>query len=221
MRRILAYLMLLMPPRLRRMVGNRVLGWDVHPTAYLGRSVILVGRVVMGPGSSIGPRNVIRDLRELRLDEGASIATRNHIVGWPLGSDVFRHSPNRDPSLVLGAGAMITVGHDIDCCDRVEIGSHSALAGFRCTVLTHSLDLVRDRFVSMPTVIGHHTAIMSGATLLNGVRVPPRCVVSAGSVVATKLTDELTFYRGNPAEPVRSLPASLGIFHRGESDSGG
>jgi hypothetical protein len=46
-------------------------------------------------------------------------------------------------------------------------------------------------------------------------------VVSAGSVVATKLTDELTFYRGNPAEPVRSLPASLGIFHRGESDSGG
>ena len=29
---------------------------------------------------------------------------------------------------------MITVAHEIDCSDRVEIGDYSGLAGFRCTV---------------------------------------------------------------------------------------
>jgi hypothetical protein len=36
-------------------------------------------------------------------------------------------------------------------------------------------------------------------------------------VVATKLTKELTLYRGNPAEAVRELPPDLGYFRRGES----
>ncbi len=41
-------------------------------------------------------------------------------------------------------------------------------------------------------------------------------MVSANSVVNTPLTDELTFYSGNPAEAVRALPDSLGFFHHGE-----
>jgi hypothetical protein len=34
-------------------------------------------------------------------------------------------------------------------------------------------------------------------------------------VINTKLTSELTFYRGNPAEPVRELPDTLKFFRRG------
>ncbi len=212
--------MVVLPSRVKVYLGRKLLGWDVHPTAYVGRSVILVGHLSMGPGASIGPLNVIKDLEELRLAEGASIATRNWIVGFPrspdAASDVFPHSPNRRPCLVMGKHAMITVAHEIDCSDRVEIGDHSALAGFRCTILTHSLNLVRDRFVTGSVEIGDHAAVMSGCTLLSGTKVPPRAVVSAGSVVNTPLTEELTFYSGNPAEAVRSLPESLAFFHRGE-----
>lgn len=215
MRSALAYLMILLPASLRRLVGVRLLGWDIHPTAIIGRSVILVDHLAMGPGAGIGPRNVIRGVRELRMGAGASIASRNTIAGWPLGSDVFPHSPRRDPSLVLGDHAMITVGHEIDLSDRVEIGAHSAVAGFRSQILTHSLNLVRDRQETSPVEIGAHTAIMSGCILLSGTRVPARCIVSAGSVVNTKLTKELTFYRGNPAEAVRELPERLQYFHRG------
>jgi acetyltransferase-like isoleucine patch superfamily enzyme len=53
---------------------------------------------------------------------------------------------------------------------------------------------------------------MSGCILLSGTRVPARSVVSAGSVVTTKLTKEQTFYRGNPAEAVRALPDNLAYF---------
>jgi acetyltransferase-like isoleucine patch superfamily enzyme len=51
---------------------------------------------------------------------------------------------------------------------------------------------------------------------LAGTRIPARSVVAAGSVVTTKLTEEQTFYRGNPAEAVRPLPERLKFFQRGE-----
>lgn len=192
-----------------------MLGWDVHPTAYIGRSIIVVDRLYMGPGASIGPRNVIRDLDELRLEEGASIATRNWIVGIPRSVDVFPTSSDRRPSLILGRHAMITDAHEIDCADRVELGDHAAVAGFRSQILTHSLNLVKDRFEAGAVEIGDRSAVMSGCILQSGSRVPPRCIVSAGSVINTKLTKELTFYRGNPAEAVRDLPETLGFFRRG------
>jgi acetyltransferase-like isoleucine patch superfamily enzyme len=210
-----AALMILLPASLRRVVAVRVLGWEIDPTAYIGRSVILVDHVSMGPGATIGPRNVIRALDELRLEEGASIATRNWIVGIPRSVDLFQASPNRRPSLILRRGAMVTDAHEIDCADRVEIGEYSALAGFRSQILTHSLNIVRDRFEAGAVEIGAHTGVMSGCILQSGTRVPSRCIVSAGSVVTTKLTKELTFYRGNPAEPVRSLPETLSFFKRG------
>jgi acetyltransferase-like isoleucine patch superfamily enzyme len=212
----IALLMLVLPQRLKHEIARRVLRWEIDPTAYIGRSVIVVNKLTMGPGASIGPRNVIRTLEELRLEEGASIATRNWIAGWPLGADVFARSPNRNPCLILRRYAMITDAHEIDCSDRVELGEYSALAGFRSQILTHSLNLVKDKFETAPVEIGARSAVMSGCILQSGTRVPARSIVSAGSVINTKLSKELTFYRGNPAQEVRELPDHLQYFHRGE-----
>ena len=99
MRLVLAFCMLVLPSRLKGYLGRRLLGWDIDPTAYIGRSVILVQHLSMGPGASIGPLNVIRDLEELRLAEGASIAARNWITGFP-GS-----TPPPTPSRTRRTGA--------------------------------------------------------------------------------------------------------------------
>src|SRR5919106_1468176 len=115
MRRLLALLMVVLPSALRRRLGRAVFGWDIHPTAYIGPSLILVSKLTMGPGSSIGPLNVLRGLEELRLEEGAKIAERNWVSGFPLGFQAFEHSANRHPALILGRYAEITVGHKIDC----------------------------------------------------------------------------------------------------------
>ncbi len=196
-----------------------MLGWDIDPSAFIGRSIILVKHVTMGPESSIGPFNVIRGLDELKLGTGATIASRNYIQAHPIAREVLaRQNAKHDPSVVLGDWAKITVGHEIDASDRVEIGNWSGLVGYRCQVLTHSLDLVRDIQITGPVKIGEHTAVMSGCILLSGTTIPSRCIVSAGSVVTTKLTKEQTFYRGNPAEAVRELP-DLKIFHRTEDDA--
>jgi acetyltransferase-like isoleucine patch superfamily enzyme len=215
MRRVLAVLMMVLPQSLKRLVGRRLLGWDIHPTARIGRSLVSVRHLSMGAGSVIGAGNVFKQLEELRLGDGASIATRNHVIGFPLGSPVFQKSPHRNPSLVLGRHAQITVGHELDCCDLIELGDYSAIAGFGSAVLTHNLDLVRDRFLAAPVRIGERSAVMSSCTILSGTGVPARSIISAGSVVTTRLVDELTVYRGNPAEPVRTLPDTLAFFRRG------
>jgi acetyltransferase-like isoleucine patch superfamily enzyme len=214
MRRLLALLIVVLPSSLRRRVGRALLGWDVHPTAYIGPSLILVSRLTMGPGSSIGPLNVVRGLEELRLAEGAKIAERNWVSGFPLGFEPFEHSPNRNPALILGRYAEITVGHKIDCSDRVELRDHAVIAGFQTTILTHSLDLIRDRHMTQPVEIGEHSAVMTDCILNSGTRVPAHCIVSAGSVVNTKLTEEYTFYSGNPARAERTLPETMGFFQR-------
>ncbi len=214
--KLIALLMLVLPAALRAEIGRKVLGWDIDPTARIGRSVIMVKHVTMGPESSIGPFNVIRGLDELRLGRGATIASRNYIQAHPIAREVLaRQKQEHDPSLILGEWSKLTVGHEIDVSDRVEIGDWAGLVGYRCQILTHSLDLVRDIQITAPVVIGERSAVMSGCILLSGTTVPSRSIVSAGSVVTTKLTKEQTFYRGNPAEAVRELP-DLRIFHRDE-----
>ncbi|WP_435770483.1 acyltransferase [Nocardioides sp. SYSU DS0651] len=214
MRRALAFLMIFLPQKLKHLVANRVLGWDIHPTAYIGRSLILANKVTMGPGSSIGPFNVFRDIDELRMGEGANISARNWVIGVPPESVLYPDVPDRDPSLVMGRYAMITVGHEIDVADRVQLGDHAVFAGFGSAILTHSLNLVTDKFVTGKVVLGDYAVLMSGCTMQNGTNIPARSIVSAGSVVATKLRAEQTFYRGNPAEPVRELPETLGFYRR-------
>ena len=216
MRRLWVLLIPLLPAKWRRVVGVRVLGWDVHPTAHIGRSVIAARHVSLGPETIIGPFNVFRDLEELRLDRGASIGGRNWIAGHPLRDTVFT-SPTRRSTLVMGQWAKITVGHVIDCTDQVVLGDHAGIIGFRCQVLTHSLDLVRVVQVSSPVELGERSVVMSGCLLLSGTRVPARSIISAGSVVTTKLTKEQVFYRGNPAEAVRDLP-ELRLYARGPEE---
>jgi acetyltransferase-like isoleucine patch superfamily enzyme len=214
MRLAFAYVFAFLPMPLKRLVARWVYGWDIHPTAYIGPSVLTVRHLCMGPGASIGGRNTITNVNHLRMGEGATIGSGNMVKGW--WDHPTQPLSERDPSLVLGDHAQIASYHYIDCVDTLELGPHAAIAGFRSTVLTHSIDLVRDKYVVGPVILGEYAGVMSGCMLLAGTRVPPRSIVAAGSVVDTKLSAELTLYRGNPAVAVRELPERLGYFQRGQ-----
>jgi acetyltransferase-like isoleucine patch superfamily enzyme len=213
MRLAFAYVFAFLPMSLKRLVARWVYGWEIHPTAYIGPSVLTVRHLSMGAGASIGGRNTITNVNRLLMGEGASIGSGNMVKGW--WDHPTQPLSERDPSLVLGDHAQIASYHYIDCVDTLELGPHAAIAGFRSTVLTHSIDLVRDKYVVGPVILGECAAVMSGCMLLAGTRVPPRSIVAAGSVVDTKLSAELTLYRGNPAVAVRELPERLGYFQRG------
>jgi acetyltransferase-like isoleucine patch superfamily enzyme len=212
MRFAFAQIFAFLPMPIKRLVAKWIYKWDIHPTAYIGPSVLTVKTLTMGPGASIGGRNVITNLNELRMGEGASIGSGNMIKGW------WNHPTDtlatRNPAVLMDHHSQIASYHYIDCVDTLDMGPHAVIAGFKSTVLTHSMDIVRDKYVTGPVVLGPYAGVLSGCMLLAGTRVPARSIISAGSVVMTKLTQEYTLYRGNPAEPVRRLPETLGYFKR-------
>ena len=138
-RLVFAYVFAFLPMPLKRLIAQRVYGWDLHPTAYIGPSVLTVRHLSMGPGAKIGARNTITNVDELRMGEGAIIGSGNMVKGW--WDHPTQPLAERSPSLVLGDHAQIASYHYIDCVDTLELGSHAAIAGFRSTVLTHSIDL--------------------------------------------------------------------------------
>lgn len=210
----LAFLLVLLPGRLRHILARRLLGWEVHPTARIGRSVVVADEVYVGPNAAIGSGNVIKGLAELRLDEGAVIGSLNWISGPPLSSGLFPHSPRRHPALLMRGGAAITARHIIDCSDTVTFEKLAILSGIRSTIFTHSVNLVRNQQRTGRVTIGERSAVLTNSLVLAGTAVAPRSIVSAGSVITTPLVKEHVIYRGNPAVEIRDLPEDLAFFRR-------
>lgn len=208
MRKLFTHVLPWLPRGLRTMLARRLLGWEIHPTARLGRSLVEVRMLRMGPGAAIGPRNAIRGLEELVLAREAQIGGGNRISGYLDGTPIFPNDPPRRSALFLGEYATITTEHKVDCSDTVVLEPYAVLAGFSTVILTHSLDLRTDVIRVAPVRIGDHAIIMSGCTVFVGTTIAPQVVVSAGSVVAASLETPSTLYKGNPAEPVRELDAS-------------
>lgn len=206
--------MAVLPGRLRHLVARRLLGWRVHPTARIGRSIVLADEVVLGQDARIGSGNVIKGLAELRLDDDAVIGSLNWISGPPLSSGLFPHSPRRRPALIMGPGAAITARHIIDCSDTVTFEKLAILSGIRSTIFTHSVNLVRNQQRTGRVTIGERSAVLTNSLVLAGTAVAPRCIVSAGSVVNTPLVKQNVIYRGNPAVEIRDLPEDLAFFNR-------
>jgi maltose O-acetyltransferase len=131
--------------------------------------------------------------------DGTSVFGRVNITGGPLerlhvGEDC-RIGPNvtfgLDGHVYLGRGASVSPDVVFSTATH-ELGIGST----RMDPVTH----VRDVHVGEGAWIG------MGALILAGVRLGPGCVVSAGAVVTQDVPAD-TLVAGNPAVPVRSLPA--------------
>jgi acetyltransferase-like isoleucine patch superfamily enzyme len=203
------------PAPLRRWMLRRLLGYDIAADAVVGHSVVAVDSLVMRSGASIGSLCLLRRCERVELGRGASIGFLVWVNGVARSRGYFS-GQTRDLALVLGDGAAITCLHVIDCCDRVDVGAFSTIAGFGSQILTHSIDIGAGRQVARPVRIGERVFVGTRATLLPGSVVPSRSVVAAGAVVTSRFSDELTLYAGTPAAARRSLDPDSGYFTRRE-----
>jgi acetyltransferase-like isoleucine patch superfamily enzyme len=215
MRKLLLFVLTVLPWALRRRLLCRLLGHRIHPTARIGWAWIQVDRLVMGEGSRIGHLTVCKGLAELQLGVRASIGRANWITAYPPGAPRhFLHEPDRRPVLVLGEHAAITNRHLIDCTNAVEIGPYSTVAGFRSQLLTHSIDLRRGRQSSAPVHIGSYCFVGTACIVLGGSVLPDRCVLGAGSVLRNAFSDPEMLYAGAPARAVRAIDPAGQYFSR-------
>ena len=214
-RRGLAVAAAFLPQSAKLFVLRHFLGFQIHETARIGFSIVMPGRLVMGPGARIGHLNVVKGVASVALGDHATIGNLNWITGSPMTSQA-RHfyDQHRRPSLLLGNHAAITNRHLIDCSDAVDVRGHATFGGFRSQILTHSIDVVDSRQRCHPVSIGAYAFVGTGCIVLPGSELPAHSVLGAGSVLTGKLQDEYWLYAGNPARPVKQLDPDSAYFQR-------
>jgi acetyltransferase-like isoleucine patch superfamily enzyme len=201
------------PRRVRRLLHTRVLGYDLAPDAYIGRSVVAVDHLTMGPRTRIGGMNYIAHVDRVRMDELAMIGNCNWISGVRADAGAFEGITRR-PWLTLNRGAHIGFQHYVDCSDHVELGEMALLGGIRSQLLTHWAEIDTGRLTCRPVHIGERSLLHTGLIITAGSDIAPRSVVASGAVVTAPLTEPNTFYAGVPARPRRTLDPESALFSR-------
>ena len=215
MKAVLQLLFLLLPWPLRRRLLCLCFGYRIDPRSRIGLAFVAPGKLVMEEGASIGHLTVCKGLDLLHLKAHASVGRGNWITGLPAGAAPhFADEADRVSALVVGEHAAVTHRHLIDCTNRVTIGPRTTFAGFRSQILTHSIDLQRNRQRSAPVVLGECCFVGTGVVILAGSVLPDFSVLGAQSLLNKAHGATHTLYAGVPARPVKALDPGSAYFHR-------
>lgn len=203
------------PWPLRRLILEKVLGYQIHPTCRIGVSWVLPQKLVMENYSTIGHLNVFKGLDCVHLKKYARIGRGNWITG--LSSKNVSHfcdQDNRRPQLVVGEHSAITNRHLIDCTDSVTIGDFSIFAGFQSQVLSHSIDFINSKQLSLPIKIGDYCFVGTNCVLLGGSSLPDYSVLGAKALLNKNFNESYYLYGGVPAKPIKILSQKSQYFNR-------
>jgi len=217
MKRLLMLLSVFLPAAARRALLQSQFGYQIHPSCRLGICWVAPTRLIMEEGSQIGHLTVCKGMDLLHLRAHSAIGRGNWISGFPLGpSPHFAEELDRRPELILGEHSNITHRHLIDCTNSVVIGRFTTLAGFQSQILTHSIDLERNRQTSTSVRIGDYCFIGTNSVLLPGSGLPDYSVLGAKSLLNETFTETYQLYGGVPARPIKKLDAGYAYFRRAQ-----
>ena len=189
----------------------RLLGHRVHPTASVSPIVLAGSRLVAGPGSRIGPFNVVRSVT-LEVGEGAEVGQWNWFSAAP-----FLVAESESPfagTVQLGARSSLTSRHYLDASGGIVVGEYTTVAGVRSTFMTHGIDVADNVLDTEPIIVGDYAMVGGNTKLVLGSRVPDRSVVAMGSVVRKGLLEPDALYAGVPAVFKKSMPEGAYVVRR-------
>jgi len=217
MRKVLMFLSFLLPWRLRRSFLEKQFGYQIHPSCRIGLSWINPTRLIMEEGCRIDHLTLCKGLDLLHLKAHSMIGRGNWITGFPRGpSRHFAEEKERQPQLIVGEHSAITHRHFIDCTNSVTIGKFSTVAGLLSQIMTHSVDIAKNRQTSQPVRIGDYCFVGTNCVILGGSSLPNFCVVGAKSLVNKSFTESYQLYGGVPARPIEQLSPECKYFQRTE-----
>ena len=133
---------------------------DIHPSAYVDDTAIVIGEVDIGEDSSVWPMTVIRgDVNFIKIGKRTNIqdASVLHVT----------HAPN-EHSEKIGAAQ---TGYALSIGDDVTIG-HKALL--------HACEIQDRVLVGMGAIVMDGTVVESNTMIAAGAVVPPRKTLESG-----------------------------------------
>lgn len=194
---IVCVLSLMLPNRVKITMLRICLGYDIHPKAWIGMSLIMCNHLYLGPGAHIGHFNVVRNVNRLVLQEGAGIGQWNWISA---ASEFIPHKSGDATGIcVLEEKAILTSRHYVDCSGGFFLGSYSIIAGVRSTIMTHQIDVSLSEQSMGAVRIGDHCHIGSNVKILPFTNIAGRSMVAMGSVVRGAVAPSGYLWAGVPA----------------------
>lgn len=205
-----------MPWRIKRILLQKVYGYKISKSAYIGFSYIFPNYLEMKDGATIGNLNVAIHLDKMIIGSNSIISRNNWITGYPtnMNSKHFVHDNNRRCELIIGDEVGITKNHHIDCTNSIRIGNYVTIAGYGSQFLTHSIDIYEGRQDSHPIIIGDYCFVSTSVRVLGGSVLPAFSVLAAGAVLTKKYDREYTLYGGVPAREIKKIPIDAKYFIR-------
>ena len=205
-----------LPWLLKRPLLQRLFGFQLDPSAQIGLAWVYPRQLRMAAGSRIADLSVVVNLDLVELGERASIGRSNWITGFPSDSvsPHFGHQPFRRSELLLGAHAAITKNHHIDATNLITIGPFTTIAGYRSQLLSHSIDLQRNRQHSEPITIGSYCFLGSNCVILGGSILPDNSVLGALSLLNKPFSEPWKIYAGQPARLIKPIDQTASYFNR-------
>jgi acetyltransferase-like isoleucine patch superfamily enzyme len=213
-RKTLLAFAVLCPWVIRRLILRILCNATFGQRSYVGHSYIDTQKLVLGTNAQIGNLNVLRHVREIRLDEASQFGNLNWASGLSHKTGVDESGYYRSGRLIMSKGAAVTNRHYLDLHGDIELGPMSILAGVRSTVLTHSIDFATNKQVVSGIKIGDYTFIGTNAVILPGAIVAPGCVIAAGASVTGNLDRAGSLYGGVPARFLKEIPQDHEYFRR-------
>ena len=194
------------PWAIRRRILCLLYKHQIHPEARIGYAIILAKKIEMARKARIQHFVFCRPIDRICMEGESGIGLASRISGFPSSNQRhYVHIPSRKCELVLGKGVKITSRHFLDCNGGIYVGDYSLIAGLRSQILTHSIDLYKNRQHAAPVRIGKYCFIGTGCIILPGAGIPDYCVLGAGAVLNKYYDKPRTLYAGNPAIPKKEL----------------
>tara|TARA_R110002095_G_scaffold154534_5_gene134305 strand:- start:7080 stop:7748 length:669 start_codon:yes stop_codon:yes gene_type:complete len=212
---LLSLFIAVLPNAVKRYVYNHFFGYDIHPTASIGLSLINVKNVKMGPHARIKHFCVIKGLECLEIGAYGSIGVLNRFSGVPLSeTSFFQAKKDRYPALIMGEHSAIVSRHYFDCNDTITIGRFTTIAGLGCAFWTHGINIKDNVQETAPIEIGDYCLVSARVVVIKGAKLPDYSVLGANSTLHKAYDKPYTLYSGVPAVPVTTLDSSYAYFHR-------
>lgn len=213
---LLKVLTFLFPWFLRRRALNSWFGFEINKKAYIGWAWVFPKKLIMHAGCHIDHFTVAIHLDKIEMGVRASIGRGNWITGFPTNTDSshFKHQVDRRAELIVGENSAITKNHHIDCTDLIQIGCYTTIAGYNSQLLTHSIDVTKNRQDSAPIYIGDYTFIGTNVVVLGGAVLPHYSVLGAKSLLNKAYSDEWVLYGGVPAKALHKISPEAKYFTR-------
>lgn len=194
------------PWSIRRVLLRWFFGYNIHPKAKIGKSIILAKELILKEYSSIGNFCFCKNIDRLVLGAYTNLGNFNYITGAPTGINThFTSVPNRKCELIVGEQTGITSRHYFDCTAGIYIGNFCQIAGYGTTFLTHSIDCVKSRQDATSIRVGNYCFIGLKSTILKGVTIADKLVVGACSLVTKKIEDSEALYGGDPCKFIKKI----------------